>query len=300
MSTTSTRSTGTRRSICATVKLIFYLSLGLCILALALLALFAYRYAASAAHSWSHDVLGRMVNASVTLRPPFGVDVVNVTVIPSSSGGAGELEVWVDVYGRVGVDAGAAVDFVFDGETETETKVAPRSFVPRILRSVARWGIRTVGITHISLTLDTIVFRDSNGHKPTFFARVRPASAIELPLAIDPPSSSSEKAEKDKWLSDIHIPLLINPTQNTTAVVQFIQSAWRAGTLSVLADIPSGLTVKPKCGGWSDWDGWSTGGWNGWNGWGTPLVERIAFMSGRVMEVVSVQSQLRFSFFLQS
>ena len=236
--------------------------------------------------------MGRMVNASVTLRPPFGVDVVNVT---GAVGELGELEVWVDVYGRVGVDAGAAVDFVFGGETETETetKVAPRSFVPRILRSVARWGIRTLGVTHISLTLDTIVFRDSTGHKHTFFARVRPASAIEFPLAIDPPSSSStEKAEKDKWLSDIHIPLLINPTQNTTAFVHFIQSAWRAGTLSVLADIPSGLTVKPKCGGWSDWDGWTTGGWNGWNGWGTPLVERIAFMSGRLMEVVSVQSLL--------
>jgi hypothetical protein len=81
--------------------------------------------------------MGKIVNSAVTLRPSFVVDVVNVTVIPSEGGGVGELgelEVWVDIYGRVGVDPGAAVNFVFGGEGEMEPKNPPRSFVLRILR----------------------------------------------------------------------------------------------------------------------------------------------------------------------
>jgi hypothetical protein len=118
------------------------------------------------------------VNSAVTLRPPFVVDVVNVTVIPSEGGSVGELgelEVWVDIYGRVGVTpvppsiSSLAVKARWNRRT-----LLVRSFSVSYVV-----GIRTLGITHVSVTPNTIVFRDSNGHGHTFFARVRPASAIE-------------------------------------------------------------------------------------------------------------------------
>ena len=80
--------------------------------------------------------MGKIVNSAVTLRPSFVVDVVNVTVIPSEGGGVGELgelEVWVDIYGRVGVTP-VPPSISSLAVKEMEPKNPPRSFVLRILR----------------------------------------------------------------------------------------------------------------------------------------------------------------------
>ncbi len=185
------------RSILAKV---FLVSFSLCVLIAVLFAILAWSYASRAADI-SPD---RILHEDVALRGPFHVDILNTT----DDGG-----LWLNVSGRLGVDAGAAigVNHPLPGEGQ--------GVFEELWRAIGRWGIRRLdvvtvelGTVHVSPKYDELLV--------LLKAKLPP---LEVPLAVDPPRRS------DKWLTPIVAEVFVRPTKNATALERFLVASWRHG-----------------------------------------------------------------------
>ncbi|KAG7093681.1 hypothetical protein E1B28_007339 [Marasmius oreades] len=124
---------------------------------------------------------------------------------------------WVDVEGRVGVDAGVII-----GVNEDPTG---ESFFKSLWKSFGRWGISK--LRQVSVKTSTIDIRSQQDLSLVLASLDIPP--LELPLSTNPPANLD-------WLTSISTPLLIRPTHNTTALMRFVRESWSLGAISVRAD----------------------------------------------------------------
>jgi hypothetical protein len=195
-----------RRRLWSKLTFVFLLSLSLCIIIFVLLALLAYSYASYAWGASPEEIM----NQALVVRGPDRVDVLNLT----SDGG-----IWVNVEGRMGLDAGRVIGVNSDPGKD--------GLFRNIWKSMGRWGVQRVD--RVSVSLSTVII-SSEQDPSTVLASVQP-SPVEIPLTANPPSDAKS------WLTKISIPLLVYPTSNTSALIRFVQEAWRHGTAAVQADV---------------------------------------------------------------
>lgn len=162
------------------------------------MVLIAYTYG-SRASTLSPEELQR----SIRFLGPHNLDVVKI----DPDGG-----IWLNVQGKVGVDAGGAMG-VNDDEDD--------NLILYLWKSFGRWGIHR--LDRISVHISTVDVH--SGHD--FLANVTLAP-LELYLTTNPPPD-------DTWLNDISIPLYLAPTHNSTAIRRFVRESWRDGFAQVEA-----------------------------------------------------------------
>ena len=208
--------THSQRRLRSRLAFVFLVSLSFCIVALAALAITAYTYVARISKADPDELLKH----GLVTSGPDRIDVLNVTE---------DGEIWVNVEGRVGIDAGSIVGLSKDGLWSS------------IISSIGQWGIREMG--HATVHLGTMYV--SSGYDKDIPLASVTTSALELPLTVDPPSDLS-------WLTAVTVPLLISPTRNSSALIHFARDAWRSGAFAVQLYVEE-VTVQ---GGRIDETGW--------------------------------------------
>lgn len=148
------------------------------------------------------------MNNAITVRGPDRVDVLNIT----TEGG-----IWLNVTGRVGVDAGAALGVKSDEDD---------GLLRDIWKAFGRWGIRKVD--RVNVQLDTI--RLSPGDDSSILLASLDTPPMELRLTAQPTSDLS-------WLMKVSVPIFIAPTQNASILMKFVRDSWRDGTVNVIAHV---------------------------------------------------------------
>ncbi|KZV75718.1 hypothetical protein PENSPDRAFT_661636 [Peniophora sp. CONT] len=172
-----------------------------------LLILLAYSYAAEASRAPPSDLLAR----ALSLRGPDSLDVLNITHTPG-----GNTEIWVEVSGRVGVDAGAALGV----KDDVDDNVFRSAW-----KGLGRWGISR--LESASVGLDTIDVSSSGG--------VHLAS-IDLPPLSVPLNAAPPRG--DAWLAPVRVPLRVRPTNDAQAWMDFAKECWEAGYVTARAEVP--------------------------------------------------------------
>ena len=148
----------------------------------------------------------QVINQDVVLSGPFQVDVLNTT----DYGG-----LWLNVSGRMGLDAGDAMGFNHPLPGESE------GLFGRVWKALGRWGIRTLDT--VTVDLATVHIAPEYDEFLTLLEVKLPPT--ELPLTVDPSPRS------DEWLTPLVSEVLIQP-KNVTAVVDFLSQSWKAGSLN--------------------------------------------------------------------
>jgi hypothetical protein len=192
--------TTARRRLWSKLTFVFLVSLSACVVVFALLALLGYSYAARALTISPQDVL----DYGLVLKGPDRVDVLNVT---------GEGGIWLEIEGKVGLDAGALLDVNSDRRDPIWRAV---------WKSVGRWGIRRVDKTSINLSTIQVSFKNDTR---TVLAEVE-VEPLQISLSTNPPSNES-------WLTRMSTPVFITPTQNSAVIMQFLRNCWREGLIDV-------------------------------------------------------------------
>jgi len=190
------------RSLWSKLTLVFFASSGICLIVFLVLALIAYEYAARASSLSTEDLL----NSALVTRGPDRVDVLSVT----EDGG-----MWVKVAGGVGIDAGSVIDLSRDKRHWLD-----------FFDSWARWGIRK--LDRVSVDLSTITVTPSYDNQLVLASLEAPW--LEIPVTTDHPNDLS-------WLTNFSVPLFVRPTNNASALVQFLRDAWRNGAIAVHANV---------------------------------------------------------------
>lgn len=175
-----------------------------------IVAILAYSYAEQAAHISPKDIMDK----AITVKGPDRIDVLNIT----SDGG-----IWLNVTGRIGVDAGAAIGVKSDEED---------SLFQDIRKAFGRWGIRR--IDRVNVQLDTI--RISPGDDSSILLASLDTPPLEMKLTAQPPPNLS-------WLTKVSVPVFIAPTQNASILMKFVRDSWRDGTVNVIAHVDN-VTVR--------------------------------------------------------
>ncbi|THU87982.1 hypothetical protein K435DRAFT_762209 [Dendrothele bispora CBS 962.96] len=190
--------TSQRRRLLTHLFRVFLLTLSLCIVAILVVLLLAWSYTSRSSELSPQDV----INKALVFEGPQHIDVLNITW---SEG------MWVNVQGRVGVDAGAVV-----GVNSNEED----SFLERIWKSIGRWGVRR--LDRVSVTSSTINVTAIQDDPPVLASIDIPS--LELPLTTDPPSDST-------WLKPFSTPVFIRPTTNVSDLLRFAREAWKQGAV---------------------------------------------------------------------
>ncbi|KAJ6565632.1 hypothetical protein DFH09DRAFT_1157700 [Mycena vulgaris] len=195
--------TAVRRRLLSKLTLVFLTSFVVSVLAAVALGLLAWSYASQVSHVSADDIL----NEGLVFQGPDRVDVLNVTW------GGG---IWVNVEARMGFDAGAiiGVNASPDGD----------GFFQDIWKALGRWGVRT--LDRVSVSMTTIHLTSETG---VILATIE-STPVVVPLTANPPDDLT-------WLTRISIPLLIQPTSNTSALIHFVREAWSTGSAAVKADV---------------------------------------------------------------
>ncbi|KAJ8095298.1 hypothetical protein PM082_010521 [Marasmius tenuissimus] len=201
----------TRGSLRAILLRVFLVSLLFCVVAFVIAALLTWSYV-SRTSGLSPDAI---LHEAVVFEGPRRINILNTTW---SDG------MWVEVEGRVGVDAGSVVGVNRDPSGD--------AFFEDVWKSFGRWGINE--LHQVSVKTSTIDIR-SHHDLTTVLASIE-IPPLELPLTVNPPADHS-------WLSPISTPVFIRPTHNTSALMQFVRESWKLGTVSVRADLAD-LDVK--------------------------------------------------------
>lgn len=187
------------------------------------LFLLARSYAVEASKASPADVLSR----AVTLSGPHSVDVLNTTTLSS-----GETEIWVEVSGDFGVDAGNIIGVTVDPED---------GFLRSTWKRIGRWGIRKLDT--VSVVIDTVTL--STADSETFIASVHIPPLNDIPLVDQAPHG-------EDWLTPIRLPVLLKPTPDAQTWLDFAQNSWNAGFVSVHMDIER-VTINGGAIGESSW-----------------------------------------------
>ena len=199
-----TTPSNSHRRLRSKLTTVFLVSLSLCIMSFVIVALFAWSYASRASHLTPEDV----INQHLVLVGPNHVDIINIT----DDGG-----IWLNVGGKIGLDAGSAIGIESDPEDGLFTD---------LWKIVGRWGVHR--LERVSVQLSTITISPEHDRHATLMAIDIPP--IELPLAVDPPRDTS-------WLTHISIPIHFQVTTNTTLLLQFLKDSWLHGSLAVYTNV---------------------------------------------------------------
>jgi hypothetical protein len=125
--------------------------------------------------------------------------------------------IWIDVEGRIGVDAGAAIGLSSEDDD---------GIFRGIWKAIGRWGIHRLG--RISVKLARIQLSPDDEHS-TVLASLD-TSPLDIPLTTEPPPDLS-------WLTRVTVPVFIVPIQNASILVQFVRDSWRNRTVAIQAHI---------------------------------------------------------------
>ncbi|KAG6899539.1 hypothetical protein C0993_009320 [Termitomyces sp. T159_Od127] len=192
------------RQLRSRLTMVFLVSLCLCIVSFALLAMLAWSYAAEVSKLSPDDV----VRDALVLQGPDRVDVHKITW----SG-----EIWLTVNARLGLDAGIV--------TGVNSKPGD-TLVSGWWKAFGRWGIQQ--LDRVTLTLSTITIASRSD--PSIILASVSASPMVVSLAANPPNDAS-------WLTPVSIPVVIRPNNDTSAWIQFIRESWRQGSIDVQANV---------------------------------------------------------------
>lgn len=189
------------RRLFARLLFVYLYFFSFCILLFILVLLIAYSYGYKASGISSDELIRRALVA----RGPDRLDVLNIT---------GDGGIWVRVRGRVGLDAGGVIGVA----TEED-----ESYLKYWWKSIGRWGIEQLDTITVNLT--TIDVSSKHDHLAT--VTIPP---LDLSLTADPPHD-------DSWLSEVSIPVYVQPTKNMTALLHFVRESWRDGYMRVEAQV---------------------------------------------------------------
>lgn len=156
----------------------------------------AYSYAARVSLVSPDDLFDR----AVIVKGPYRLNILNVTE---------DGDIWVNVEGRVGVDAGSVV-----GVNSEQVD----GFLRDIWKSLGRWGIRQ--LDSVTVTMTTIRISSENDYS-TVLATLD-MSPMSISLTTEPPSDLS-------WLTTVTVPVHISPTHNLTTLMKFARDSWLDG-----------------------------------------------------------------------
>lgn len=180
---------------------VFTVTLLTCVLFLLVIAVIAYSYG-SRASGISSDIL---IRRALVLRGPDRIDVLNFTQ---------EEGLWVQLDGRIGVNAGAALEINSEEDD---------GLLAGMWKSLGQWGI---------LKLDSITVNLSTIHVESEHDQLANVSfpPLELPLTTNPPENLS-------WLQKFSLPIHIQPTNDSSALLRFMKETWRDGMVNVKAAV---------------------------------------------------------------
>ena len=179
---------------------VFLFSLSFTIIVVISAALLAWSYAARV----SSIPPGEVVSKAVFFRYPSHIDVLK----------AEKGVVWLQVQGKLGVDAGSILGVRRNPEGD--------GFFTSIWKSLGQWGIRRVGkvTVHFSPIHITPEYNLS-----LVLASVHIAD-LDVSLNPNPPTDKS-------WLSDVTVDLAVHPTSNTSVLLQFMEDSWSRGQIDL-------------------------------------------------------------------
>lgn len=194
-----------RQTLRAKLTFVFVASLSFCITAFLVIGLLAWSYASKAYNVLPEEI----VKDAVVFRGPDRIDVLNV----SSSG-----EIWLSVDVKVGVDVGSVIGVGRDAEEA--------GLMVNAWKALGRWGVRRLDRISVNLSTIDIISR----HEPSIVLASIVVQALEVPLTPDPPHDFS-------WLTDVSTTVLVRPTSNTSALVEFLRDSWGQGAVDVHVDV---------------------------------------------------------------
>ncbi|THH10493.1 hypothetical protein EW146_g8352 [Bondarzewia mesenterica] len=193
-----------RRRLWSTLLTIFLVALALCVIIALFLFLLAWSYGSKASSVSDEDFLTK----ALVIKGPDAVDVLNITE---------HGEIWVQLEGMVGLDAGSVIGVNSENSD---------GFWLDMWKSVGRWGVRRLDDVSVHLsTIEILAERSPD----TFLASID-IPPLQIHLTADPPSDLS-------WLTKVSIPVLIKPTQNTTAWTEFARECWKKGYITATAAV---------------------------------------------------------------
>ncbi|GBE83381.1 hypothetical protein BKA93DRAFT_848176 [Sparassis latifolia] len=193
-------STPRPRRLWSRLVTVFLISLSLCVLAFLLVIVVAYSYRSRASDISPDEILQH----ALVVKGPSRVDVLNTT---------GDGGVWVNVHCKLGLDA---------GEVAGVNTAAGDNFVQGLWKSVGRWGIRQLDRVTVDLT-EIGVFPESD---PSQSLTTITLPSLEIPLTANPPPDTT-------WLTEMIIPVLIQPTKDISVVMRFLRDSWRDSRIAV-------------------------------------------------------------------
>ncbi|KAJ7597196.1 hypothetical protein C8J56DRAFT_311296 [Mycena floridula] len=139
-----------------------------------------------------------VLHEAVIIQPPYRLDVLNIT---EAAG------IWIRIGGKAALDA-ATVVRVREGDDD--------GFFCSLWKAIGRWGVRR--IEKVSVNPSTI--HVSTEHNWLADLKVEP---FELPLTGQP--------------QDISTSVLLNPTSNSSLLLEFIRHSWKFGVASMVSNI---------------------------------------------------------------
>ncbi|KAF8909742.1 hypothetical protein CPB84DRAFT_1673342 [Gymnopilus junonius] len=196
--------TSNRRGLRSQLFTVFLVSFSICILVASLLGLLAWSYASRASDLKPDDI----IKNDLVFRGPDKIDVLNITK---------EGTIWLNIRGRVGVDAGSAIGVGSDDDD---------SLFQDMWKTIGRWGLRTLDRVTVNLTSIKI----TPEYNPDVVLVALDVPPLELPLSVDPPNDNS-------WLTPVSKPVRVRLCANSTSLFHFLKESWKQGALSVRADV---------------------------------------------------------------
>ncbi|KAK7680299.1 hypothetical protein QCA50_016539 [Cerrena zonata] len=190
-----------RRHLCTRLFTVFTVTLLTCVLLLLVIVLIAYSYG-SRASDISSDIL---IRRALVLRGPDRIDVLNFTQ---------EEGLWVQVDGRIGVNAGAALEINSEEDD---------GLLAGMWKSLGQWGVRT--LDSVTVNLSTIHVTS----KHDLLANIS-FPPLDLPLTTNPPDNLS-------WLQKFSLPIHIKPTNDSSVLLRFAKESWKDGMINVKAAV---------------------------------------------------------------
>ncbi|ESK96511.1 hypothetical protein Moror_7019 [Moniliophthora roreri MCA 2997] len=194
------------RNITTTLLNVFLGTLILCIIAFIVFALLTWSYVSRASDLSPEDVLHR----AVVFEGPQKVIVINTSWTEG---------MWVNVEGRVGVDAGSVLGVNRDPD-------GGDGFLKNIWKSLGRWGIQELH----QVTVKTSTINITSQYDTTIVLASLDIPPLDIHLTADPPSDHS-------WLHRVSTPVLMRPTHNTSALIDFARETWRLGHVAVRTEV---------------------------------------------------------------
>lgn len=163
-----------------------------------------------------------MIEEGVVVRGPEGIEVVNVT----SKG------VWVDVSGRVGVDAARIVG--------VQRALGDEDGVLKSLwKAVGRWGVRKVGSVSVKMEGVEVwsVFGgdddDEEGSREEMLLLKVVIPPLVVPLSADAPPRRTKgdlgSKDEDNWLTPFSTRVFVQPAVDTKHLLKFVRQSWKTG-----------------------------------------------------------------------